>query len=93
MINGTASVMLGTMVFNASVGSTALFVASYIGLFMGTATRVVVGSRDKGFEKLDLKSKGGERLVGYALTAVGAGERARETSGVEVVLSLEVMAA
>ena len=44
MINGTASVMLEAMVLHASVGSTGLFVASEIGIFMGTATRVVVGS-------------------------------------------------
>ena len=44
MINKTASVMLEAMVLNASVGSTRLFVASEIGLVMGTATRVAVGS-------------------------------------------------
>ena len=43
MRNGRASVMLETMVFNASVTSTGLLVASVIGLFLGTATRMVVG--------------------------------------------------
>ena len=86
MINGTASVMLEAMVLHASVGSTGLFVASEIGIFIETATRVVVGSRDKGFEKLDLKSKGGERLVRSVSPAVGAGESEGETSGIYVVL-------
>ena len=44
MINGRYSVMSYTMVLNASVGPTELLVASGIGVFMGTETRMVVGS-------------------------------------------------
>ena len=46
---------------------------------------MVVGSGTEGFETVDLKSKGGERLVGDAPTVVGAGTGA--ASGVDVVYS------
>ena len=51
---------------------------------MLTSTRVVFGSLDEGFDKLDLTSKGGERLVVSASPVVGA--VARAASGVDVVL-------
>ena len=62
-------------VFNASVGSTELLVATGIGVFLGTSearTIMAVGYGPKGFKKLDLTSKVGESLVRAAPPAVGA---------------------
>ena len=81
--------MLYTMVLNASVGPTELLVASGIGVFMGTETRMVVGSLDKEFEKVDLTYKGAERLVRADSPAVGADTRS--TLGVDVVFLLGVV--
>ena len=71
--------MLDTVISNASVGPTEVLVASGIEMFLGTAEvreRMGVGSKAKGFEKLDLKSKVVEHLVGDSSPKVGGGTRA-----------------
>ena len=57
---------------------------------MVTSTRVVFGSLDEGFDKLDLTSKGREQLFGSASPTVGVGTRVALV--VDVVLFLELMA-
>ena len=61
---------------NASVGSTEVLVATGGAVLLGTVEEIsimVVRSGTKGFNKLDLTSKGGECLVGSAMTAVNRG--------------------
>ena len=53
--------------------------------------RLVVGSISKGFKTVDLTSKGGERLVGFPPSVVGAGTGV--ASDIDVVFLLVSMAA
>ena len=78
--------MTDMMVLNDSVRSTRLLVASGIGLFLGKAIWMVVGYRAKYFETVNMKSKGGERLVGADFTKLGA--ETRVALGVDVVFFL-----
>ena len=50
---------------------------------------MVVGSGTEGFETVELKSKGGERLVGGAPTVVGAGTGAASDMG--TIFTFEIM--
>ena len=78
------------MVFNASMGSTRVLVASGIVVLLGISTRMAVGSCAKGIDTVGLTYKGGECIVVYASPAVGAGTRA--ASGIDTVFFLEFMA-
>ena len=79
------------MVLNASVGSTGLLVSSGIGVLMVTSKSMVIGYLVKGFETVELASKGGDHLVVSNSPAVCAGEMAALV--IYVVLFLEVIVA
>ena len=63
-------------VLNASVGSTKVLVVTGNVVFMGTSegiSRLLIGFGPEGIDKVDMKSKVGEHLVGSIPTRVGAG--------------------
>ena len=82
--------MSETLVLSASEGSTGVLVASGIGFFLGTSTRMAIGYLSEGFKTLDLTSKRVNCLFGNSLSAVGAGTSVE--SGVDVVFFLKVIA-
>ena len=85
MIYRRASVMLETMFL------TGVLVESGTGVFLWTATRMVVGYLDEGFKTVDLIYKGGECLVGATSPEVGA--RTRAVSCIDMVFFLGFMEA
>ena len=90
MRNGKASAILDTMVLNALVGSTGMLVSSGIVVLLETATRMLVGSWDKGSEAVDLTYKSGNNLVVDASPMVGVGTRL--ASDIYMIFFLGVMA-
>ena len=89
MSKGRASVMLEMVVLNASLVSTGLLLASGIGVFMGTTSRMVVGYLPEVFDTVDLKYKVRERLVGVASHVLVSGTVI--VWGIDVVFFLEVI--